>query len=206
MTAPRTFILAALIYACMSGALHAQLIGESGALYSFGGEAPSDNFGYSVSGAGDVDGDGVPDIIVGAHHANPGGRMGAGSAFVYSGATGVLIWRFDGIESSDNLGTSVSDLGDVNGDGFADVIVGSDSGDGDLGNAIIYSGATGLEIRRFVGLGPDDVFGTSVSSVGDLDGDGVPDVIIGSPKADPGGRANAGAAYVFSSVSGALLW
>ena len=93
-------------------------------LYQRDGAAAGDFFGYSVSMAGDVNGDGKADFIVGARSADPGGRVRAGSVYVYSGADGSILYQKDGVATNDNFGYSVSMAGDVNGDGKPDFIVG----------------------------------------------------------------------------------
>ena len=101
------------------------------------GEAPGDNFGISASGAGDVNGDGFDDLLVGAY-LNDAGGSSAGRAYVYYGGTGanatpdlVLI----GETAGDLFGVSVSGAGDVNGDGFDDLLVGASLNDAGGSNA-----------------------------------------------------------------------
>jgi glycosylphosphatidylinositol phospholipase D len=94
-------------------------------LFRFDGLEAYDGLGTSVAGGLDVDGDGVPDIVVGAPDASPGGRVGAGSAFVFSGASGRLLFRWDGEVRGDSLGRWVALVADLNGDRRAEVMLGA---------------------------------------------------------------------------------
>ncbi len=186
--------------------------GATGAvLYTLNGAATGDRFGYSVSTAGDVNGDGKSDFIVGAYGADPGGSSLAGSAYVYSGATGTLLYTLNGAAAGDCFGYSVSTAGDVNGDGKSDFIVGaylaSPAGVGAYaGSAYVYSGATGTVLYTLNGAAASDYFGCSVSTAGDVDGDGKSDFIVGAFYADPGGLSAAGTAYVYSGATGTVLY
>ena len=91
-------------------------------MYRKDGSSLNETFGFSLANAGDVNKDGKPDFVVGVPFSDPGGFSSAGSAFVYSGKDGSLLRRLDGLTSGDWLGYSVSGAGDVNGDGFADII------------------------------------------------------------------------------------
>jgi len=202
--------LAGLALAFLPALLPAQTVGGTEDLqWRFDGAAAHDDFGFSLSGAGDVDGDGFDDLIVGAIGAAPNGLLYAGSAYVFSGSTGVQLWRFDGL-AGDKLGYSVDGAGDVDGDGFADLIVGAPRADPNglllAGSAFVFSGKTGTKIWRFDGPTSGDSLGISVSGAGDVDGDGFPDLVVGAHEADPNGLTNAGSAFVFSGATGALLW
>src|SRR5262249_28857929 len=94
-------------------------------LYRLDGTSRFDNFGAAIGGGEDVDGDGIPDVVVGAPGASPGGLRSAGSAFVFSGATGELLLRLDGQEADASFGASVAIAGDLDGDGRAEVLVGA---------------------------------------------------------------------------------
>jgi hypothetical protein len=170
-------------------------------LWTFTGEAERDWFGTSVSGAGDVNNDGYDDVIVGAY-GNDGGGSGAGRAYVYSGETGGLLWTFSG-GTLYMLGVSVSGAGDVNDDGYADLMVGAPGAASYDGRAYVYSGQTGDVLWSFFGE-PDGWFGWSVSGAGDVDQDGYDDLIAGAWQIDYGGDG-VGRAYVYSGQTGAKL-
>ncbi|MGH8003719.1 MAG: FlgD immunoglobulin-like domain containing protein, partial [Limisphaerales bacterium] len=185
--------------------------GATGALlYQKNGVAAADNLGNAVAGVGDGDGDGRADFIVGAQGADPGGLFNAGSAFVYSGASGALLYQKNGAAIVDLLGSSVAGAGDVNGDGRADFIVGARLADVgglvDAGSALVYSGATGALLYQKNGSAVGQGLGRSVSGGGDLDGDGRADFILGASDADPAGLTDAGSAWVYSGATGGLLY
>ena len=177
----------------------------------FTGESRFDFFGWSVSEAGDIDKDGYAELIVGAPENNKGG-LGTGRAYVFSGQTGALLYTFigeaTGAYTGDALGYSVSGAGDVDNDGYADLVVGAPNG-GLVGSAAgrvyVYSGQTGARLHTFTGEAVNDFFGRSVSGAGDINNDGYADLIVGAASNDVAG-ALAGRAYVYSGQSGALLY
>lgn len=180
--------------------------GSSFVLYQKSGHNAGDNFGYAVAAAGDVDGDGKEDFIVGAPDASPNGINKAGSVFVYSGATGALLFQKDGADSGGQFGIAVAGVGDVNGDGRVDFLVGDPSYEvpGAPGRAFVYSGFNGSLLFQLDGQAAGDRFGWSVNGIGDMDGDGHPDFIIGAPEASGGGFRN-GSVYVYSGQNGSLI-
>jgi hypothetical protein len=171
-----------------------------------GGQAYA-SFGHSVGSAGDVNGDGYADVIVGDPHYN-GAEGWEGRAYVYHGSATGLSRSPDWIAGSDEegafFGWSVGTAGDVNADGYSDVIVGA-IGHGDLsqGSAFIYLGsASGLgSAPSWTTSGDEDTqwVGYSVGTAGDVNADGYADVIVGAPYDD----FNQGAAFGFhGSASG----
>jgi hypothetical protein len=143
-------------------------------LYSFEGDSEEDWLGLSVSGAGDVNGDGFADLIVGAAGAwgDDIGSFNIGYARVFSGSDGSgfsgtdekVLYTFDGDREYDFFGRSVSGVGDVNGDGVADFVVGADTGGAD------YAGY----VRVFVSQITPSVLKGDVDRNGDVDFDDIP--------------------------------
>lgn len=157
------------------------LSGRDGApLHDLLGAGPiNELFLQAVLDLGDVDGDGVPDIAFGNSTARVSGGPNRGRVTVYSGASGRRLYLVEGPVSSGAFGAALAKLGDVDGDGITDFVVGQ------LGtqdeNAWLVSGATGTLLGHVPGpRGGDPEFGWSVASTGDLDRDGVPDFAVGT--------------------------
>ncbi len=180
---------------------------DGSTLYTFNGDSGGDRFGGSVSGAGDVNGDGHADLIVGALGDRNNGSF-SGSARVLSGLDGSILYTFDGDSAGDNFGGSVGGAGDVNGDGVADLIVGAigDSNNGpQSGSARVLSGIDGSTLYTFNGDSAGDLFGGSVSGAGDVNGDGHADLIVGATRDDNNGT-DSGSARVLSGIDGSILY
>ncbi len=179
--------------------------------------------GASVSAAGDVSGDGVDDLIVGApKYINPETGLQEGAVFVFHGGTSPssvadAAWVAYGGQDGGQFGGSVAGAGDVNGDGFPDVVVSAPvyhrpSDDAVAGAAFAFCGnGAGLDSdpcwRAYGGM-PGGGFGASVSGAGDVNDDGFDDVIIGAPSYEPDPTIGyIGAAFLyFGSDKGLSLW
>jgi hypothetical protein len=177
-------------------------------LRTFEAESEGDSFGFVSERLGDLDFDGVPELIVGAPANGAGGRL-AGRAYVYSGATGEQLHVLTGA-AEDRLGYAVAEAGDVDGDGVADYLVG---GIGTFeaevpfrGRVLVVSGNDHRVLHDIEGSGPFSALGYEVAGVGDLDGDGHADFAAGAPFASSGGMRNNGRVRVFSGASGAEIW
>ncbi len=174
---------------------------------AFIGDSAGDRFGEQVANAGDVDGDGVDDIIIGAPYDDANGPQ-SGTAIVISGATGDILHTFHGATEEVYFGGAVDGAGDVDGDGFADLIVGSPHDDSfgfDSGQATVFSGATGAVLYNLFGTSIRQLFGGAVSGVGDVNGDGFADFAVGTPFDHTNGP-RAGSVTVYSGATGASLY
>ncbi len=204
-----------------SGAGRAYLFsGATGAILSTlvsPNEETNGNFGYSVAGVPDADGDGRGDLLVGAYREDPGPTNSAlGQAYLFSGATGTLLQSIDSPNPNfeGRFGFSVAGVPDTNGDGRGDLLIGAFGEDpgtvpDETGRAYLFSGATGTLLHTLASPNEeqDGNFGYSVARVPDADGDGRGDLLIGAPNEDPGlSPAAAGRAYLFSGASGTLLF
>lgn len=177
-----------------------------------------DYSGSAVASIGDITGDGIDDLIIGAWNASPGGLMRAGQAYVIFGHS--MPWKsslnpsnldgnngflINGIDMNGCLANSVSSAGDINGDGIGDFVIGAPCLNSGRGAAYIFfghsvpwepiltpaylDGKNGFLVK---GLNSNDFTGNSVTTVGDVNGDGTQDLIIGAPFAN----TNSGISYV----------
>ncbi len=166
-------------------------------------------FGYAVSGAGDVNNDGYDDVLIGANTYSPG-LTNQGAAFLFYGsASGLGLapdWSYAGEQGFANLGQAVGAAGDINNDGFDDVLVGVpffDTALVDEGSILVFHGsASGPSLLpdSSLQLGAAGAwFGYAVSGAGDVNNDGFDDVITGAPRYYdlPSAQQYEGAAYLY---------
>lgn len=177
-----------------------QIFSGTGALlHELEGPVTNFGFGFTLAGGGDLDADGVPDLL----------SVYADGVEAYSMATGALLLSLDWQDNEMSSSSSLAFLGDHDGDGHDDFLVSEPLSAGWFasgpGKVHLYSGATGAVLRSFSGFRSHEGFGAGLSAGGDVDGDGVPDFAIGSPYAD-GTIRNGGIARYYSGVDGALIY
>ncbi len=164
------------------------------------GLAPGDAFGAAVAEAGDVNADGHADLIIGARGDDRAG-IDSGAAMVHSGLDGALLHTFLGDAPGQQLGWSVACAKDVNQDGHDDLLVGAPGAHGNRGMSLLFSGADGSVLDRWIGSQAQCRHGTSVAGIGDRNGDGWPDLLVGEPQGSPASWS----AYLFSGLDGEVL-
>ncbi len=181
--------------------------------------APLANFGHCVSTAGDVNGDGYDDVIIGAPYYN-NGSGDEGRVYLYYGTSapggylqGSPAWSTASAFADSHYGWSVAGAGDVNGDGYDDVLVGAPDYEGfanptNSGAAYLYlgsaSGPGAAPADAFFGASAAEYLGYCVSTAGDVNSDGLADVVIGAPRARNNANAIVGKAYVYRGDGGGV--
>jgi hypothetical protein len=183
------------------------------------GQCDSDYAGTSVASAGDVNADGLADLIIGAHGFNTTGGTDGGRSYVVFGKTATTAinlsaigsgtggFAIDGLGGYDYSGSSVAGAGDVNGDGLADLIVGAPKQNNPGFSYVVFgkSATTAIKLSAIAagtggfvinGQGAADLSGSSVASAGDLNGDGLADLLLGVKWSDPASGIDAGRTYV----------
>lgn len=196
----------------VAGALVA-MAGAAGAVDVSCPSADGDGFGWSVATGGDYDGDGKIDVAVGAPCASIGTKSKAGRVRVFSGSTGRRLLSIKGTVQGQQLGASLAFLPDVDGDGRAEVVVGSSTFDApnegsgtrdQAGKVEVFSSQGGALIWSGIGTSAVQKLGESVAALPDLNGDGKAEVVVGGGGTKISGDRR-GAAFVLSGASGALV-
>lgn len=165
-------------------------------LRSFSGNASGARFGEALAGGADATGDGVPDVLIGAPYWDNGDFVHAGYAELYSGATGALVARYEGNQDGQVLGWSVAFLGGLTADFASEYAIGSAGYDKftlappfdlrpNCGQVQVYNGFTKALMFTLWGQA-DDEFGSSICSVGDSNGNGLREFLIGAPRTTVG--------------------
>lgn len=168
-------------------------------------------FGAAVAGVGDINEDGVSDILVGARGENIGEVVGAGRAYIFSGKTGKVVHTLASPNNGGEFGHSVAEVEDIDGDGVSDLLIGAPyenpGGIDQAGRVYLYSGDTGELLKAFTSLQAEEQghFGCSVAGVGDTNGDGAPDFLVGAKGESPYGEDSAGQAYLLSGSTGDVI-
>jgi len=165
-------------------------------------------FGSALDGAGDVNGDGAPDLIIGDYGYSSGSKSMLGRAYVYhNSGTGTFTsakTTLTGVSSSDQLGWDVAGVGDVDNDGYDDVLIGIYGDSSYRGEARLYlgsaSGVSSSYIQNFGGSASYEYYGSSLDGAGDVDGDGWADIIIGGYRYT-GSKSAVGKAEVYRGYS-----
>jgi hypothetical protein len=210
--------------------------------FRLSGVAPSDRSGGAVSSAGDVNGDGLADLLIGANGADPNGTD-SGAIYVVFGRNtaqpgpfpatlnlcildGTNGFRVNGVAAFDFSGIAVSSAGDVNGDGLADFLIGADGAgaNGSYSGAIYVvfgrdtaqpgpfpaslnlSSLDGTNGFRVNGVVTGDRSGYAVSNAGDVNGDGLADLLIGASRADPSGRYSVPSYVIFGTRTNSISY
>ena len=165
--------------------------------------------GQDLAFTGDLSGDGLPDFVVGVPQADPNGALDAGEILIVDSVTGQVIRDLQGVDAGGNLGWSVADAGDVDGDGLSEVVAGaylnSANGLQSSGSVIVFRGSDGTVLHHWMGGASWDRLGWNVAGVGDADGDLVPDILASAPFSDVLGFTDAGEALLFSGRTGDLI-
>lgn len=175
----------------------------------FDGAKANDQVGNALSPIPDLDGDGIADVIAGASwFTNSGFGFYHGAVYALSGAGLSPLWERRGPVADFFLGASVGALHDVDGDGIPDVVAGAplaDTGGTDTGYVEVLSGFDGSLLFAVAGTTPNLRFGNRVAGTGDLNADGVPDILVGIGLGGYVGT-NRGALYALSGTDGSVIW
>ena len=186
------------------------LSGKDGTvLQTYAPEGEAGSFGWYVATLDDLDGDGRPDLAVGAPFAPDADGTMVGAAWVLSSASGRELHHWKGTDRRGGFGGVVAAAGDIDGDGKGEIAVAAPATEDQTrslpGEVSIYSGASGKELRHWSGSQPGELFGRMIVAVGDLDGDGVEDLAVSAPWWRREGADRVGRVELRSGRSGKVL-
>lgn len=212
-------------FSANSGVIALNALGANGFILT--GESANDDAGKSVSGLGDINGDGFDDFAIGAYRADPNLLSRAGSTYIIYGKAGGFAasaslstissaagFRVDGVSASDYSSFDVSTAGDFNNDGFDDFIIGAYGADSFKGASYLiygksgkfsdnfkFDGLTASQGFKFGGIDGGDALGESVAQAGDINGDGFDDIIVSASDAEDTGNQNGEAYIIFGTAA-----
>jgi len=186
------------------GAVH--LFSADGSLLTvIAGDEEEAMYGAAIVGLGDINGDGLGDLAVGAPYADIAGSAKQGQVFFYSGTSETPFRIITGDSDGEQFGSALARIPDMNGDGRAEVLIGAPVHSSKRGQARLFSGATGALLDSHSGSHSGEKFGAAVASAGDVNGDGTVDLLIGAPGYTSGGLSNRGRIEIRSGLDGSLL-
>ena len=169
----------------------------------------NERFGQAIASPGDVDGDDLADIAIGTPDSSvPGSPAvpGAGRVDLISVKSGKILWTVNGTQENEHFGETLAMLGDVDGDQVGDLAVGAPSKNSSRGAVYVLSGTTGEIIHMLDGAIQNERFGAAISSVVDLDGDDVRELVVGAPGAAMANPALRGRVQVLSGSTMDEIW
>ncbi len=187
------------------------LSGKDGSvLRTYSPPEPAGSFGWYVARLDDLDGDGRPDLAVGAPFAKDARGERVGTVWALSSANGKELHRWQGTDPRGGFGEVLAAIGDLDGDGKGEIMIAAPGTEDPKrtipGELHIYSGASGKELRHWSGRQDGELYGRMVVAAGDLDGDGVEDLAIGAPWYRRGTADMVGRVELRSGRSGQVLY
>jgi hypothetical protein len=183
---------------------------DGAVLRTYSPPEPAGSFGWYVARLDDLDGDGRPDLAVGAPFAKDASGAKVGRVWALSSANGTELRRWQGTDRRGGFGEVLAGAGDLDGDGKSEIAVAAPATEDPTrtlpGEVYVYSSATGKELRHWSGSQPGELYGRMVVAAGDVDGDGVEDLAIGAPWYRRGTADKLGRVELRSGRSGKVLY